>query len=138
MRVRGENVLRKGFFFTYDALSALVVVAAAASIVLAFSNYNAVARGYAGLDAVGRDYLTEKYLHGIPVTESNVQSLTGKSVSETIPVGKPVVVHSTAFKYLDLCNCSDWNCSLFYGVNTSCFSSQDINESIRKEAWVST
>ncbi|MEW5955178.1 MAG: hypothetical protein AB1626_01405 [Candidatus Micrarchaeota archaeon] len=129
-------MLRKGMFFTYDALAALVVVSAAAAMVLAFSNYNPVARGYAGLDAVGRDYLTEKYQAGITITEADVLQLTGKNVSETLPADEPLVAHSVAFDYLDLCNCTDWNCSFFDGVNESCFFSQDINESIRKEAWV--
>jgi len=136
LRAGGKSVLSKGILFTYDALIALALLSAGMASVLVFSNYDSTAGRYAGLEAIGRDYLTEKYQAKISVSEADALQLTGKNVSETQPSDKPLVAYSSAFDYLDLCNCTTSSCTLVKELNASCLSSQDINSSIKKEAWV--
>ncbi|NYZ75132.1 hypothetical protein H0O03_02615 [Candidatus Micrarchaeota archaeon] len=128
--------MNKGILFTYDALIALALLSAGMALVLVFSNYDATAGRYTGLESIGRDYLTEKYENNIDIDEADVLQLSGRTVSETPPVGEPLVVYSSAFEYLDLCNCTTTACTLENGLNASCLQSQDINSSIKKEVWV--
>jgi len=129
-------MLRKGILFTYDALTALALLSAGMAFLLVSTNYDPAPARYASMEAVARDYLTEKYQQEIDIKDTDVMQLTGRNVSETPPAGEPLVFYASAFDYLPLCNCTASSCTLLQGLNETCLLSQDINSSIKKEAWV--
>lgn len=122
--------------FTFDALAALAIISAATAIIITASNTTPIAREHSILATAGRDYLLEKYVHGITITEAQALQLTRKTVSETIPQNADNAATATAYAYLNPCSCPTTTCDIKKDYNSTCLYTQDINSSIKRNAWV--
>lgn len=127
-------MLRKGAILSFDALLALALIAVAFGSVLVFANHGAEYSKQPQLEALAHDYLNAKYVLGQTLSESDFNSLTGKTVTETNPVS-PLTGHASLHKYPAQCGCTT-TCYLTAAVNDSCLGAQDNETDYQYNAWV--
>ncbi len=134
----------RGMVFTIDALFSLGLFAVVALSFAAFFQYSPHFQRLAGLQSLGRDFLSLNN-NGYPVDADGFRALTGLKISTSssgAQSGADIAVRSTLYSYPRLCRCpSSSECLLGLGAADSkdCLSAQETGRAgyfFKNESWV--